>query len=105
LECLTTTPASILVNGSPTDEFKFERGLCQGGPLSPFLYLLGAEGINVLINTTMEAGLFTSYSVGCSNNIYVSHRQFVDDTLLLRVKSWANVRSLKDYPLRQMLDP
>jgi hypothetical protein len=95
MECVTTTFASILVNGSPTNEFKFERGFRQRDHLSPFLYLLVVKGIDVLMNATMEVGLFTGYSVGRLDNISVSHLQFVDDTLLFGSKSWANVRSMK----------
>lgn len=40
---ITSTHALILVNGSPTKEFKLERELRQGDPLSPFLYLLVVE--------------------------------------------------------------
>lgn len=94
MECVTTTAASVLVNGSPTNEFKFERWIRQGDSLSPFLYLLDVEGINVMMNATMKVGLFTRYRVGRSDNISVSHLQFVDDTLFMGGKR-ENTRSMK----------
>ncbi|GAU32659.1 hypothetical protein TSUD_218360 [Trifolium subterraneum] len=63
-ECICTATASILVNGSPTDTFPLERGLRQGDPLSPFLFLLAAEGLNVLMKALVENNLFTGYTVG-----------------------------------------
>ena len=95
LECITTTSASVLVNGCPTDEFRFERGLRQGDPLSPFLFLIAAEGLHVMMNALVEAGLFTSYKVGADNLASITHLQFADDTLLVGDRSWANIRALK----------
>nr|ABN05720.1 RNA-directed DNA polymerase (Reverse transcriptase) [Medicago truncatula] len=94
-ECITTATASVLVNGSPTDEFPLGRGLLQGDPLSPFLFLLAAEGLHVMMKAMVDASLFRGYRVGSGNEVVVSHLQFADDTLLLGEKSWANVRALR----------
>ncbi|XP_024632642.1 uncharacterized protein [Medicago truncatula] len=94
-ECVTTATASVLVNGSPTDEFPLDRGLRQGDPLSPFLFLLAAEGLHVMMKAMIDANLFRGYRVGYDNEVVVSHLQFADDTLLLGEKSWANVRALR----------
>ncbi|MCH79399.1 cysteine-rich receptor-like protein kinase [Trifolium medium] len=94
-ECVCTATASVLVNGSPTEEFPLERGLRQGDLLSPFLFLLAVEGLHVLMEAMVERNLFTGYNVGNINPVSVSHLQFADDTLLLGFKSWANVRALR----------
>ncbi|GAU51462.1 hypothetical protein TSUD_413600, partial [Trifolium subterraneum] len=94
-ECVGTVTASVLVNGSPTVEFPMERGLRQGDLLSPFLFLLAAEGLSVMMRAMVQSNLFSGYSIGAENPTVVSHLQFADDTLLLGVKSWANVRALR----------
>jgi len=94
-ECVSTATASILVNGSPTDQVPLQRGLRQGDPLSPFLFLLAAEGLNVMMSSTVRNNLFTCFTVGSSTSVVVSHLQFADDTLLIGTKSWANVRALR----------
>jgi hypothetical protein len=70
---VTTATASILVNGSPTDEFPLKRGLRQGDPLSPFLFLLAAEGLNIMMRSVVENNLFQGYEFGTSNPVVVSH--------------------------------
>ena len=90
-ECIGMASASVLVNGSPTTEFPLEWGLRQGDPFSPFLFLLAAEGFNVLIKSMSDNLLFHGYKVGTVVPTAVSHLQFVDDTLIIAEKTWANV--------------
>ncbi|XP_058783505.1 uncharacterized protein LOC131658199 [Vicia villosa] len=77
---------SVLVNGSPTKEFVVERGPCQGDPLSPFLFVIVAEGLKIMVNKAVVNGGF----VGCyvNNKYFVDVLQFVDDTLLVGDGSW-----------------
>jgi hypothetical protein len=94
-ECIGTASASVLVNGSPTAEFPLQRGLRQGDPLSPFLFLLAAEGFNVLMKSLSDNMLFHGYKVGYVDPTIVSHLQFADDTLIIAEKTWANVRAMR----------
>jgi hypothetical protein len=64
-------------------------------PLSPFLFLIAAEGFNVMMKSLVDANLFTGYHVGHSNEVQLTHLQFADDTLILGEKSWSNVRSMR----------
>ncbi|GKA38784.1 putative RNA-directed DNA polymerase, eukaryota, reverse transcriptase zinc-binding domain protein [Tanacetum coccineum] len=55
--CLSSTSVSILINGSPSKEFPMKRGLRQGDPLSPFLFLIVAEALQVMITDSCNKGL------------------------------------------------
>ena len=48
--CVTTVSYSILVNGEPKGMITPSRGILQGDPLSPFLFLLCTEGLHGLIS-------------------------------------------------------
>ena len=94
-ECVSTTTASILVYGCPIEEFHMKRGLRQGDPLSPFLFLIATEGLNIMMSEAVNQNLFIGYSVGTHNAAVISYLQFADETLLIGTKSWANVRALR----------
>nr|GFB08322.1 RNA-directed DNA polymerase, eukaryota, reverse transcriptase zinc-binding domain protein [Tanacetum cinerariifolium] len=70
--CHHNARSSILVNGSPTKEFELQKGLRQGDPLSPFLFILAMEGFHSLTCKAVELGLFKGASIS-HNNMSVSH--------------------------------
>ncbi|GJV42788.1 putative RNA-directed DNA polymerase, eukaryota, reverse transcriptase zinc-binding domain protein [Tanacetum coccineum] len=91
--CLNSTFASILINGSPTKEFKLERSLRQGDPLSPFLFIIAAEALNVAIPEATNNNLFHGIKVG-KEKVHISHLQFADDALILGEWSISNTKNL-----------
>nr|GEY48770.1 hypothetical protein [Tanacetum cinerariifolium] len=64
--CLHSSRASILINGSPTSEFSIKRGLRQGDPLSPFLFILVMEGLHCAISNAVNSGLIRGIKLGSS---------------------------------------
>lgn len=72
-ECLSSTAVSVLLNGCSVEEFPIGRGLCQGDPLSPLLFLIAAEGLNMMFKEASELGLYEGYKV---RGLKLSHLQF-----------------------------
>jgi hypothetical protein len=79
-----TVRFSIIVNGSPEGFFNSSRGIRQGDPLSPLLFVLVMEALSRMVNATVEQGLISGFSVGgrVFSDLVVSHSLFADDTLI-----------------------
>nr|GEX73382.1 RNA-directed DNA polymerase, eukaryota [Tanacetum cinerariifolium] len=79
--CLKSAIGYVLVNESPTPEFQFHRGLKQGDPLSPFLFILIMESLHLSFKKVMNAGLFTGISL--DNSLTISHLFYADDAIFV----------------------
>ena len=82
--CVTFVRFSVLVNGFPKGFFGSSRGLRQGDPLSPLLFLLIMEVLSRLLKKSEECNHIRGFQVGSVNSIGVriSHLLFADDTIL-----------------------
>ena len=54
--CIATVSYLILINGEPTSTIYPSRGIRQGDPFSPYLFLLCTEGLHGLISRAVSAG-------------------------------------------------
>ena len=79
--CVTTVSYSILVNGEPKGLIHPSRGIRQGDPISPFLFLLCTEGFHGLISQVAAQGDIKGYSLS-GNSPRLTHIFFADDSLL-----------------------
>ncbi|KAK9063215.1 hypothetical protein SSX86_017085 [Deinandra increscens subsp. villosa] len=79
--------AAVLVNGSPTFEFQCEKGLRQGDPLSPFLFLIVMEALSSILDKARDLEIFKGIQVGAKMTRIKSWDSVVD-TIRNRLASW-----------------
>ncbi|KAM1551666.1 hypothetical protein ACFX10_043769 [Malus domestica] len=92
-ECISTISFSVLINGSPTGYFRPERGLRQGDPLSPFLFLLCTEGFSMLITRSLERGALHGFKIS-PIGVPLTHLFFADDSVVFGNASVEEAKSI-----------
>ena len=81
MSCINLVMYLVLLNGVPGSNIKPSRGLRQGDPLSPYLFLVCAMGLQGLLHKAESEGLIRGVSI-CRSGSRVSHLYFADDSVL-----------------------
>lgn len=63
IKCVSTVTYSFLVNGKPTEIVTPHQGLRQGDPISPYLFLLCAEGLGAMLQQAQDLNLIHGIAV------------------------------------------
>lgn len=91
---MSTAFFSILVNGAPTTPFNAMRGIRQGDPLSPFLFIMLAKGLGRALKAKRQEGKLSGLRPYEGMQAQ-THQQFVNDTMLMETTSVREAKAIK----------
>ena len=95
MKVVTSVTFSVLFNGERTEVFKPSRGIRQGDPISPYLFLLAAEGLSCLLRSRGNSENLSGILVAPTAPP-VNHLLFADDSLLFAKASTEGATSIKE---------
>ena len=94
MECVSSVTYAFLINGSPRGRVKPSRGIRQGDPLSPYIFILCSEVLSGLCNRAQEAGRLTGIRVA-NESPRINHLLFADDTMFFLKADPENATALQ----------
>ena len=92
---LRTASTKVLVNGRPGNRIYHARGLRQGDPLSPLLFVIVMEVLNALIHEADRRAIFTPLLDRIKQHTFV----YADDLVIFlspNVNDFTNMRRILD---------
>lgn len=98
MQCVTAVSYLILLNDRPQQRFKPSKGIRQGDPLSPYLFIICYEATSCLLNKVERDGIITGLYVG-RHQVSFNHLSFADDIHLFckaNCIEWSGLTSLLD---------
>jgi hypothetical protein len=95
MKCVELVKLSIKINGHISESFSPTWGIRQGDPLSPYLFLICAEGLSCLLKYSGPQFLSKGIRVGI-HAPWISHLLFADVCLIFTQESDRGAARLKD---------
>jgi hypothetical protein len=95
MRCVTSVSFSVRVNGNLSEPFRPTRGIRQGDPISPYLFLLCSEGLSCLLKSVGPIYLSRGVRVGV-HAPWISHLLFADDCIVFSEASQRGAERLRD---------
>lgn len=92
--CMSSSRVTILVNGSGSGFIKPTRGLRQGNPLSPYLFIIAIEFLTKRINVAIQRGMLKGIKLAKQAPV-LSHALYADDLVILGQASGTEVMDLE----------
>ena len=93
---ISSSSFSIVLNGNPFGNFSPERGLRQGDPISPFIFIIGTEVLSRLLFREEAIGNLRGLKIS-RNSLAIHHLLFADDLLIFGKATPKEAHSIHDY--------
>jgi ribonuclease HI len=96
MTCVKTVSYSVLIHGKPYGRITPTRGIRQGDPLSPYLFILCAEGLSSLLQTAEANGYISGLPI-TRGGTRLNHLFFADDSLLFckaNTLEWLHIQQI-----------
>ncbi|CAL9237898.1 unnamed protein product [Arabidopsis halleri] len=93
-ECISSPKYSVSINGELAGFFKGKKGLRQGDPLSPYLFIIIMEALSKLLEDAAANGRIELHPK-CSNPM-ITHLLFADDLLVFSNGSRATLAGISE---------
>ncbi|KAG7529879.1 Reverse transcriptase domain [Arabidopsis suecica] len=93
-QCISTPQFSVSVNGVTSGYFQSSRGLRQGDPISPYLFVLAMEVFSKLMSSSFAAGFINHHPQ--TKELDITHLMFADDVMVFFDGSSSSLTGISD---------
>ena len=81
MNCISTVSYQFLINGQPNRNIIPERGICQGDPISPYVFILCANVLSGMLHKEAQSTNIHGWQIA-RGAPKITHLFFADDSLL-----------------------